>query len=175
MNKPEEATRYNQTWSGEYKRIHFEVCHWVEDYMLDPKHSDVYPNKGIWNSYIFINKKSIPKEFDSLIPKLKKGYSKRKYHDYYTLEYLFDFKGGATYFELSYNESGEVVGFKIGNDYNHIWSGGEGLYSITQDIKNSIDCFIDHFPKYKAWSIINGHWIIADNLEKYNDKVRQKR
>ena len=169
----EEIDVYKKEWNGKYKGIYFSICFWKSDYMEKPENEYVYPNKGIWNSYISISKESIPKEFDKLVPKLKKCF-KRLMWDYHTLEGIFDFSGGITAFDMLHNEKGEQIGFKIGNDYNHIWNGGEYLEGILEDVKKSIDQFIWNFPRYKIRSIMDGKFIMPNNMEKHNKLRREK-
>lgn len=169
-----EINRYKQTWSGEYRHIRFSIVFWTNESMERPENSDIYRFKGIWNSYISIQKDSIPKEFDSLIPELQK-LSGRLHFRYGSLDDYFNMAGGLTFFDLIHNEKGIPVAFKVGNDYNHIWNEYVDFVMILSNIKHSIDCFIEHFPNYKAWSFINGHWVKASNLEKYNDKLRNKK
>lgn len=164
---------YKKVWNGKHKGIQFSICFWKSDYMEKPENAYVYPNKGIWNSYISIHKESIPKEFGNLVPKLTK-WRKRFMWAYSNLEGIFDFSGGITAFDMLHNEKGEQIGFKVGNDYNHIWNGGESLESILSDVKNSIDQFIWNFPKYRVRSIMDGKFIMPSNMEKHNKLRREK-
>jgi hypothetical protein len=131
--------------------------------MKDEKFDFTYPNKGIWNSYIIINEKQLtPEQFKGLIPKKKKygfnGKKDRIRYDYGTyLENIFDMSGGITYFEpLRDVFNGKINGIKVGNDYNHIWNGGESYESILRDVEKVVDNFIKTFPEYKVWDIQDG-------------------
>lgn len=170
---PEGIRVYIQKWRGVHKHISYTIVFHTSPSMENEENSNIYPNKGIWNSYIQIDKLSIPKEFDSLIPKLQKT-KHGKHRDYYRLEKLFEFSGGITFYRTQYDEEGLIAGFEVGNDYNHIWNGGESIESILYDIKKSIDEFIDHFPKRKVWSIVDGKWVMPKNLETHNKKANEK-
>ena len=141
--------------------------------MLQSENADIYPNKGIWTSYIYIDKRSIPKEFDDLVPKLVK-WGKRESRGYYDIDHLFEMSGGLTFFESARTESGKMRGFRVGNDYNHIWNGEENLDGILHDVKKSIDHFIDQFPRYKVWSVVDGGWVMPKNLDAHNKKARRR-
>lgn len=169
---PKGFDSYIQKWRGKYKHINYTVCFHTSPNMQKGEYPDLYPDEGIWNGYISINKQSIPNKFDSLIPKIKR-YGKRKHYDYNSLDDIFDF--GITYFELMHGVGSEVVAFEVGNDYCHSWNHGTDMLDVVYDIKKAIDKFIHIFPKYKAWSSENGNWIIAKNIEKYNEKMRMKR
>lgn len=54
---------------------------------------------------------------------------------------ILNFRGGMTFFERYYDKVGKLAGFKVGNDYNHIWNGSETFESIEQDLQKTIDQF----------------------------------
>lgn len=168
---PDGIDSYIQKWRGKYKHINYTICFHTSPYMKTGEHPDLYPDEGIWNGYIQIFRNSIPKEFDILIPKIVK-YENRKYHKYESLDNIFDF--GITYFDLIHDVDSKIIGFEVGNDYCHSWNHGTEMWEVIADVKKAIDNFIDRYPKYKAWSIFNGHWITAKNLEAYNKKQRAK-
>jgi len=159
---------HKQTWSDRYKGISYEICFWTNGNMQKSENSDIYRAGGIWNSYIIILKKQIPKHFDSLIGKIKywRGHVSRNYDH---LHNIFDFNGGITFYKSIFNEKGEIIGFKVGNDYNHIWNDGtEDEQQILSDVKTAIDIFISHYPNYKVWSSMDGAYVMPRNLEKHN-------
>ena len=166
--------KYKQTWSNEYKGISYEMCFWTNESMRKPENNDIYKAGGIWNSYITIRREQIPKEFNSLIGKIKKwrSYITREYNH---LHDIFNMRGGITFYKSIFNEEAKIVAFQVGNDYNHIWNDGhETKESVEVDVKESIDCFIRHFPKYKVRSFIDGAYVMPKNLEKHNKKANER-
>ena len=161
-------------WRFTYKSINCEVVFWTNDSMKSEEHRDIYPCKGIWNSYIIINKKSIPRSFKKLIPELKSSkYFKEPYFNYNKLP--LEMNGGITFFEAIRNTSGDIIAIKIGNDYNHIWNNPEniGEFSIEKDLRVVVDSVIALFPNFKSWSHVDGKYVKYDELEEYNKKLKQ--
>ena len=178
LKKHKEFDGYTRKLNGKYKHIMFSIVHWTTPSSLKENLQDIFGyNYGIWNSYIKIWKKSIPRDFDRITPVLKKDRflgSLLKYYDYGSLDQYFSMSGGISYFELQHDEEGIVTGFEVGNDYNHIWNKHTTFETVFSDVKESIDYFINHFPNYKVHSYVDGKWIMAKNIEKYNIKANQK-
>lgn len=131
-----EKTEYRFT----YKDIFCEIVFWTTEYMKN--NSSLFKNGGIWNSYFLVRKDSkYFKDFNLRAKKVK-----------LSIGYDFDYEklpikmsGGTTYYEKLRNGVGEIMMIKIGNDYNHIWNGGETLESIESDLKETIDSFLAQY------------------------------
>jgi|APSaa5957512576_1039674.scaffolds.fasta_scaffold37470_1 hypothetical protein len=117
-------------WNFEYKGIFCEVVFWNKDYHKENK--DVYWAGGIWNSYIYIKKDRHPELFKKHSLRLKNG-------RHSIFDVAIDMASGVTFYEKLYNERGKVYAIKIGNDYNHIWNGGEDKDMIISHLKDTVD------------------------------------
>ena len=165
---------YKQIWHDKYKGISYEICFWTSENMQKPENSDNYKAGGIWNSYVTILKKQIPKHFKKLIGDIK-VWNNHISRDYNHLHNIFDFPGGITFYESIFNERGKIIGFKVGNDYSHVWNDGtEDKEQILCDIKEVIDTFINHYPNYKVWSSMDGAYVMPHNLEEHDRIAKLK-
>lgn len=134
---------YIEKWSYEYNWYHCEVVKWGYD-----SHYDWY--KTIWNSYIYVRKDKIEEELWNILNLTWREWSisektkKRYIYNYSELDDYFDFDWWITFYEKQYWSEWVLFSIKFWNDYNHIhntWF--EDLDSIKQDLKNSIDIFIE--------------------------------
>ena len=104
-----------KSWNLDIKGIKCEISFWTNESMKSDEHRSIYPHKGIWNSYIYINKKAISRGFKKLIPEIKKsGYGLKQNFAYYDLPVSMAY--GLTFFDVSRKPDGEIFGVKIGND-----------------------------------------------------------
>ena len=145
-------------WDFKYKGIACQIVHWgLEDY---PKELSV---DGIWNAYIIIHKKQLPKQFTKLLCEVEtiKDF-KRKYWKYYKLDDYFDMHGGLTFYEVIREEfTGQITVVKVGCDYVHSWD-RDYTYSesiLENDLKKSVECFMAHFPNYLIRRISDGKYV----------------
>jgi len=141
-----------ENWKFTYKGIHCLIVHWGSAEM-QPK-GEIQPG-GIWNSYIIIQKKQLPKQFRKLLCKFKASPlpPKRKYWDYYKLENYFDMHGGLTYYEPLRDEfTGDIIAVKVGCDYAHAFDDNYNYNEewVKKDLEKSVDTFIEHFPDYSV-------------------------
>jgi hypothetical protein len=140
--------REKTVWTFDYKGIFCEIVHWGIDEMVSVS------KNGIFNGYIYIFKKQLPRSFKNLLVEQrshKYPSGVKKHWDYGKLENIFDMHGGITYYELLGDEfSGEPTGVKVGCDYAHIWDDERYIdeKQVEHDLKNSVDTFIKHFPNY---------------------------
>jgi hypothetical protein len=118
-------------WSFKYKNIICEIVFFTTEYMKNDL--DTYKNGGIWNSYIYIKNDSTL--FKKFLLELKDGF-----YGFMSLD--IDFHGGVTFYEKIFNQSGSVTHLKIGNDFNHIWNGGEDLEFVKSELEKTIDSLI---------------------------------
>ena len=159
-------------WNFEYKGIHCEIVNWnFED--QGGYFEQSFPS-GIWNGYIFINKKQLtPQKFFKLLCKqrqfrtLSRG---RKYWDYSKLDKYFDMHGGITYFQPLREEfSGKIDGIQVGCDYAHLYDEGR-MYNenhVKADLEKSVDTFINAFPDYKVWDQKDGKYRKLEETSQY--------
>ena len=132
-------------WRFEYKGVYCEIVFWSVDGMKE--NLDIYKSGGIWNSYIFIRKDKLPKLFKRASLRLqtkpnpfdkgKPNPRKDSKFDYWKLD--FEMASGITFYEKMYDVRGKVCCIKIGNDYNHIWNGGEDERLIKTHLIDTID------------------------------------
>ncbi len=125
-------------WGEEISGLHCEIVNWKSNGM----------EKSIWNYYIYIPKKAIPKTFKKFILKPRKfqfGKSStiRYRYDYYPFEDYFDFHGGITFWEYIRNEVGEIVSLQVGCDFNHLCD--EGMEYRYEEIKRDLECSVRKF------------------------------
>jgi hypothetical protein len=139
-----EKTEYRFT----YKDIPCEIVFWTTDRMKEDEHG-IYVNKGIWNSYITIKKEKFGDRFKefNLRPKTQTLASGTKYVIFPNSYKLAEMDGGITYYEKIYDQKGKLWGVKIGNDYNHIWNGGESFELIKSDLEKSVDSLVKELSK----------------------------
>ena len=132
-------------WQGRFRGVSFEIVCWKEDNMEKP----------IWNYYIYIPRKKAPKVFKRFILKpikykITKTSPVRYRYDYCgsKFEEVFNMHGGITYWEYIRNGIGDIVGLKVGCDYDHLSDEGKtyALNEITADLKRSINSFLKWFP-----------------------------
>jgi hypothetical protein len=142
-------------WNFEYKGINCEIVHWGEDEMAS------FQPGGIWNGYVFIQKKQLPKQFNKFICK-PVTYHKRTHWDYWRMENYFDMHGGVTYYELIRDEiTTKPTAIKVGCDYAHLFDEGRTYdeNDIKFDLEKTVDKFIEMFPNYLIWRITDGKYV----------------
>lgn len=150
-----------EIWTFKYKGFNCSIAHWGSAEMRE--RGAIQPG-GIWNSYIIIQKKQLPKQFRKLLCKFKVSGlpSKRKFWDYYKLENYFDMHGGLTYYEPLRDEfTGDIIAVKVGCDYAHAFD-DEYSYNVDmvkRDLEKSVDKFIEAFPDYLVWRISDGKYV----------------
>jgi len=120
-----------------------------------------FETNPMWNAYILIKKKNLPYTFKKLVLKpYKSKFDGRYCYDDYKLADYFDMHYGITFYEVLKNEIGDIFAIKVGCDYGHY--GEEGVRynfeNVLFDLKNSVNCFIKHFPNYKVWCQGNGKY-----------------
>lgn len=168
-----------KTWEETIKGIPVRIVYWTTEHLKNSEHRDLYPFKGIWNSYILIRRQNIPDKFDELIPAINEhGYPSGiiKSWNYFEIDNkFFNMAYGATFYGVKRDEfTGEIWGIEIGNDYNHIWNENQYIdeKTIKRDLEQSIDTFIQVFPEYVVWNSIDGKYITPTDLlaltEKHN-------
>jgi len=162
----------SKVWELDIEGINCEIKFWTTEYMKKDDYN-TYPKGGIWNSYIYINKKSIPRSFHKLVPKIDTNRGRQCFR-YYDLP--IGMVGGTTFFDVFRQADGDIIGVKIGNDYNHIWNEHEftNETTITKDLEETINEFAQLFPNYKVWSHVDGKYVKPENLEEYNKKANKK-
>lgn len=165
-----------KSWRGDYKGISYEIRFWSNKHMKSGEHSFIYPHKGIWNSYIYIHKEALGKDFKKLIPKIVDASftpeRPRQRWEYEKIDNIFNMAYGATFFEPHRDEfTGKIDAIKIGNDYNHIWNENQYITeeTILLDIQKSINVFIDRFPDYLVRSVWDGTYHKPDDVAAYDE------
>ena len=130
-----------KVWSFEHRGVSCEIVFWVTEYMTKD-HTGTYPNRGIYNSYFYIRKDKHPELFDRLTVPVEahqfRPESPVRYSPRYS-EIPVDMSGGVTFYEYCFLQNGDRWAIKIGNDYNHIWNGGENEISIKIDLEETVD------------------------------------
>jgi len=160
-------------WRGKHKHISYEIKYSTNDYVREHSFNG---NTGHFCSYITILRANIPKEFDALIPEFDKELGGRRYYSNPVCDAVPMRNGGCTFFEvIRADKDGEIIGFKIGNDYNHSWNNDDSEYfgGVQRDVKSAINDFVEAYPKYKAWSNINGKYYPATRLAYFNAKAQE--
>ncbi len=159
-----EYMKYKEIWNFEYKGIKCQIVHWGVKEMASVSMG------SIWNGYIFINKKQLPRNFRKLLCSIHtfKLSSVRKYWSYRKLEDYFNFHGGITYYELIRDEfTSKPIGIKVGCDYAHSWDEGHDYNEndIKRYLENSVNTFIRHFPNYLVWRFTDGKFVKPNLLK----------
>ena len=140
-----------KVWSGKVKGIFCEIVNWQITTM------------NVWDYYLIIRKDNLGEDFKKLLLRpIKRG--KRYHYEDYKLDNFFDMHGGITYYDVLRNEVGKIYGVKIGCDYSHLHDEGkEYSYEIVfEDVKNSVDKFIQNFPNYKIFCQGNGNYYFSN-------------
>lgn len=132
------------SWEFKYKGVECEIVFWFTEAMLKDEYSDIYPLRGIWNSYVLIREEDVaPDVFKKLIcPRKKLSYpsGERYFYNYYG--FPVEMEGGLTYYEIektNHIKPKKII--KIGNDYNHLWN-QEHSYNeqiIKKDLEKTVD------------------------------------
>ena len=158
-------------WNLTIKGITCEIIFWTNESMKNIENESICPRKGIWNSYIYINKQSIPRSFNKLVPEIKKtnfGIKERFCDEQLPIEMAY----GVTFFDVARKPSGDIVGVKIGNDYNHLWNENQCIdeNTIKKDLEELIEKVYKTFPSIKVRSHVDGKYVKFEELEAYNKK-----
>lgn len=159
-------------WRDEIEGFECKAIFWTRGGMDKLPH--VYPHKGIWNGYLTIYRKQIPRQFDSLVPPVKniglKGMKRRLIFDYSSLG--IDMDGGMTYYHPYRDIHGKITAVEIGNDYNHIWNEGQYIDQnvVFDDLRKVAQQLKNRFPNFLVRSWIDGNYVKPERLEAYNQE-----
>jgi len=134
--------------------------------------TEIYPQGGIWNSYVVVRVKNLPNDFTKLLAPCsvdERGWVRA---DYYSagINNYFDFHWGITYYEKLFDNMGQLTGVKIGCDYNHLHD-DEMSYrveDIRNDLKRCVEKFVECFPNYRTWCHGNGKYYPLSEMEEKN-------
>lgn len=157
----ENKLEHKDVYKFEYRGITCEIEHWGVGVMCD--------GKGMWNSYLIIRKKQLPKNFKKLIPSVFQ-YRDRKDFNYGEINKYFEFHGEITYFNALVDPiTMEIFGIKVGDDYGHLWDSERGYQYDIEEVKRNaeknIDTFIKNFKDYRIFNHITGKYV-KENYEK---------
>lgn len=163
-------------WSVEIDGFDCEIIFWSTEIHRDPKYSDIYPHKGIWNSYIRISEGQLGEDFKRVIPKVMKvDWGCGEMFDYSKVPVSME-NGSLTFFEVHRTPKGKIDGVKFGNDYNHIWNEHEYINekTIYRDLQKAVESLKMTFPNYKVRSTWDGKYIKLGDRAAHDENKRQE-
>jgi hypothetical protein len=131
-------------WTGSYRGVSFEINNWQNE----------YDGRENWTYYLILWIDKIPEE-----NKPKSFWLRgKKWRDHVIYDYCkhpiisgIDFHCGCTFYDKISGFDGERKLIKIGCDYSHYWDEGQyyNLDIIKNDVRHTIDRFLEHIPGYK--------------------------